>query len=778
MAACPGVSAQKGAEPHPSDPDTALEETRLTAYFDATLAEIQDIITEQKNISANVTTTLATLDQKTVLLKQDLLRIKGMAKIVKGRPYETRGILQDLRTLYKQAKIIRGPAESLHKELGTRQEKIALLATETGQEWTKDLPEPLQRSLQGLKKSLSLATHQLQKQQDALLKALEKSQSFTDETQEALGFVEKELPAFWKHLLFTSSGQLLAWGQWQGASAGIRDWIQDIPTFLKIQLPASSFEWFDWLGKIFFYWALQLVTVAIVSRKTAMFFQQAKRKGKSDIFFAWLWVSLSLALLGAFFTSEQHQTSLQLSLIYLSMFYGLMRMSWIGRKSGTENTGASPLTPFFALFAGAALLQLFGFPQPFSRILWMICLITSFIMVRRQSPPFILEKGLNRAHPTICTALFLLSFFGWPQLSLLSAEVWALLALFLELALVSTRLLRSTIEKLPSTLTMTILKGLLIGFGSPLLWVLCLAGTIGWLSMHLGSDFVFQRISTMNLKWGEYSLNFFRIAVIIVLFYLTHAFGNIWGQILDQKYFKWSRIDPGIISSLRTIGGYAIWIISGIVAINIMGIQMTSLAVIAGGLSVGIGFGLQNLINNFISGLILLFGRTIQAGDVIQIDDLWGTVRTINIRNTEIQTFDNSMMFVPNSELISNRLINWTHRGDYRLRRDLLVGVAYGSDVDLVKKALNSVAGDNPHVLKNPPPTILFKAFGASSLDFTLRVWIDHIDYALTTLSELHEAVNTAFASAGIEISFPQMDLHLRDTVPLPIHSSDESTGH
>ena len=320
---------------------------------------------------------------------------------------------------------------------------------------------------------------------------------------------------------------------------------------------------------------------------------------------------------------------------------------------------------------------------------------------------------------------------------------------------------------------MTILKGLLIGFGSPLLWVLCLSGTVGWLSIHLGSDFVFQRISTMNLSWGEYSLNFFRIAVIIVLFYLTHAFGNIWGQILDQKYFRWSRIDPGIIASLRTIGGYAIWIISGIVAINIMGIQMTSLAVIAGGLSVGIGFGLQNLINNFISGLILLFGRTIQAGDVIQIDDLWGTVRTINIRNTEIQTFDNSIMFVPNSELISNRLINWTHRGDYRLRRDLLVGVAYGSNVELVKKTLDHVARANPHVLETPPPSILFKAFGASSLDFSLRVWIDHIDYALTTLSELHEAVDKAFASAGIEISFPQMDLHLRDAVSLQVHSPE-----
>lgn len=776
LAVCPSdLSAQKPSTHHPES-KASQEETRLAAYFDTTLAEIQEIITEQKEISTRVEATLETLNQKTVLLKQELLHIKGMAKIVKGRPYETRGILQDLRALHKQAKIIRDPAETLYKELKTRQEKIALLSTETGQGWTKDLPEALQSSLEGLKTSLSLATRQLQNQQKTISKALEKSQSFTDETLEALNFVEKALPAFWKHHLFTSSGQLLSRDQWQGAAAGIRDWINDIPTFLKIQLPASSFEWVDWCGKVLFYWTLQLVIVAIVSRKTRIFLRPTNIKENTGIFSAWLWVSLSLALMGAFFTTEQRQTSLQLSLIYLSMFYGLMRITWAGRHVEKHAAGSSPLTPFFALFAGAALLQLLGLPHPLPRILWIICLGISFSMIRRQSPTFMLEKGLKRIHPTICTALFLLSFFGWPQLSLLLAEIWALLALFLQLALVSSRLLGSSVERLPATLPMTIIKGLLIGFGSPLLWVLCLSGTVGWLSIHLGSDFVFQRISTMNLSWGEYSLNFFRIAVIIVLFYLTHAFGNIWGQILDKKYFRWSRIDPGIIASLRTIGGYAIWIISGIVAINIMGIQMTSLAVIAGGLSVGIGFGLQNLINNFISGLILLFGRTIQAGDVIQIDDLWGTVRTINIRNTEIQTFDNSIMFVPNSELISNRLINWTHRGDYRLRRDLVVGVAYGSNIDLVKENLSRVAKDNPHVLETPSPSILFKAFGASSLDFTLRVWIDHIDYALTTLSELHEAINKAFAEAGIEISFPQMDLHLRDAVPVQVHSPDQST--
>ena len=764
----PLYAAKNTPAPEPAL-DTSPDEAKFKTYFDATLSEIQEIIAEQEQTATLVTSTLETLTQKTANLEQELRQIKGMTRIVRGRPYETRGVLQDLRTLRKKSAAMLAPAETLLKKLKSKDEKISLLATETGQKWTKDLPESLQETLQGLKKNLRLAARHLQSQHKEVLKTLEHARFFDAETQEALTFVEKALPEFWKRLLFTSSNQLLSRELWQGAATDLNAWVHDLPTFLQIQLPATKYEWGEWTGKFLLYWILLLAGAAFVTKRTGFFLPATGPEHRKGVYTAWFWVSLSLALLGTFFTTGSRQTSLQLTLIHLSLFYGVMRMTWTGRTFGLKTPGSSPLKPFFVLFAGATILQLLGLPQPFARLIWMVCILLSFIMGRKQSPVFILEKGLVLANPIACTVFFLMAFSGWPHLSMLTGEIWALLALFLELETVANRLLRSRVEKLPATLPLTILKGFVVGFGSPLLWVLGISGITGWLTMHLGSDFVFQRISSMNLSWGEYSLNFFRFAVIIVLFYLTHAFGNIWGQILNQKYFRWSRVDPGIIASLRTTGGYAIWIISGIIAFNIMGIRLTSLAVIAGGLSVGIGFGLQNLINNFISGLILLFGRTIQAGDVIQITDLWGTVRRVNIRNTEIQTFDNSIIFVPNSELISSSLTNWTHKNDFRLRREMLVGVAYGSDIDLVKKTLHEVAMAHPHVLEDPAPSILFKAFGASSLDFALRVWIDHIDYSLSTLSDLHEATNKAFAQAGIEISFPQMDIHVRDSVPFSI---------
>ncbi len=754
--------------PEPA-PQTSPDEAKLTTYFDATLVEIQEIIAGQKETATLVVKTLETLTGTTTLLEQELRQIKGMTRIVKGRPYETRGILQDLRSLRKKSTTMLMPAEALLKELKTKDEKVNLLATETGRPWTKELPESLQETLKGLKKALQGAARHLAAQEKNVQKALEHARSFDTQTQETLTVLEKALPGFWKRLLFTSSGQLFSRDLWQGATDNLKGWLHDLPTFLRIQLPSGSYEWVDWAGKFLLYWLLLLALAALTLQRATFALQTTVAENRRGIYTAWFWVSLSLALLGTFFTTGSRQTSLQLTLIHLSLFYGVMRITWTGRILGQEAPGSSPLKPFFVLFAGATILQLLALPQLFARLIWMACILLSFVMGRKQTPVFLLEKGLALINPVVCVGLFILAFVGWPDLSMLLAELWALMVLFLELETVATRLLRASVEKLPATLIMTILKGIAVGFGAPFLWVLGLSGITGWLTMHLGSDFVFQRISSMNLSWGEYSFNFFRIVIIIVLFYLTHSFGNIWGQILDQKYFRWSRLDPGIIASLRTTGGYAIWIVSGIIAFNIMGIRLTSLAVIAGGLSVGIGFGLQNLINNFISGLILLFGRTIQAGDVIQITDLWGTVRRVNIRNTEIQTFDNSIIFVPNSELISSSLTNWTHKNDFRLRREMLVGVAYGSDVDLVKKTLHEVAMAHPHVLENPAPSILFKAFGASSLDFALRVWIDHIDYSLSTLSDLHEATNRAFAQAGIEISFPQMDIHVRDSVPFSV---------
>ncbi|MEE9342236.1 MAG: mechanosensitive ion channel domain-containing protein, partial [Gammaproteobacteria bacterium] len=184
----------------------------------------------------------------------------------------------------------------------------------------------------------------------------------------------------------------------------------------------------------------------------------------------------------------------------------------------------------------------------------------------------------------------------------------------------------------------------------------------------------------------------------------------------------------------------------------------------AGALSVGIGFGLQNIVNNFVSGLILLFERPIKTGDWVVVGQTEGYVKRIRIRATQIQTFDRSDVIVPNSELISHQLTNWMYQNQHGRAR-IPVGVAYGSDTEKVKDLLLAVAADHSRVIKTsiaPEPNVLFLGFGDSALNFELRVFIYNISDRLSVVSELNFAIDKAFREQGIEIPFPQRDVHIR----------------
>jgi potassium efflux system protein len=226
-----------------------------------------------------------------------------------------------------------------------------------------------------------------------------------------------------------------------------------------------------------------------------------------------------------------------------------------------------------------------------------------------------------------------------------------------------------------------------------------------------------------------------------------------------------ARIERGAQEAIVTISGYVGIIIAAIVGLSLAGFSFTNLAIIAGALSVGIGFGLQNIVNNFISGIILLFERPIRTGDWIVVGNTEGYVRKISIRSTQIETFDRADVIVPNSELISNQVTNWMLRDPWG-RVIVPIGVAYGSDVEKVREVLLQAARSHPLVIAEDirvsPPRVLFRGFGDSSLNFEVRFFIRTVDQRLATLSDLNFAIEKGLREAGIEIPFPQRDLHLR----------------
>jgi potassium efflux system protein len=254
------------------------------------------------------------------------------------------------------------------------------------------------------------------------------------------------------------------------------------------------------------------------------------------------------------------------------------------------------------------------------------------------------------------------------------------------------------------------------------------------------------------------------IAIFIALIMLT-GWAKRW---IENRWLRHMNLDRGARDALLAMVGYIGFVIAALVALRFSGVSMASVAIIAGALSVGIGFGLQGIANNFISGLILLFERPIKSGDFVTVGGVEGFVRKISIRSTEIETLDRRNVIVPNSELISGQVTNWVLR-DPHGRLSLEIGVAYGSDVELVQKLLVEAAMDHPDVIKEgraPGPKALFMEFGESSLNFELRIWIHRIEKRFDVISGVNFAIEKAFRENGIVIPFPQRDLHVKSWDP------------
>ncbi len=233
---------------------------------------------------------------------------------------------------------------------------------------------------------------------------------------------------------------------------------------------------------------------------------------------------------------------------------------------------------------------------------------------------------------------------------------------------------------------------------------------------------------------------------------------------LENNWLKMTNMGKGARDAMVTIFGYIMFIIALLAGMSAAGFDFGNIAIIAGALSVGIGFGLQNIVNNFVSGLILLFERPIRKGDWISVGGTEGYVKDIQIRSTRIETFDRSDVIVPNSELISNQVTNWVLTNQNG-RAIIPIGVAYGTDTEKVRDILLTIAAENENVAKMnhvPEPKVLFRSFGDSSLNFELRVFLYNIDSRLSVISELNFAIDKAFREQGIEIPFPQRDLHIK----------------
>jgi small-conductance mechanosensitive channel len=270
-----------------------------------------------------------------------------------------------------------------------------------------------------------------------------------------------------------------------------------------------------------------------------------------------------------------------------------------------------------------------------------------------------------------------------------------------------------------------------------------------------------QGLLSVGFSVGSSRITFGVVIAAVTIFYASFLVSWVVQGVLLEQVFPRRSVQKGVQVSIARLVHYALIFVGFLLALVALGLNLRNITIIGGALGVGIGFGLQGIVNNFVAGLILLFERPIKVGDWVQLGDQWGEISKIGLRATVVKTFDRSDVVVPNSDLVSNQVTNWT-LSDRFMRITIPVGVVYGSDVPLVMQTLKECAYDNPMVVSNPTPQILFMSFGDSSLDFQVRVWIHDVDNMFAARSELHQEIDRRFRESGIEIAFPQRDLHLR----------------
>ena len=263
-------------------------------------------------------------------------------------------------------------------------------------------------------------------------------------------------------------------------------------------------------------------------------------------------------------------------------------------------------------------------------------------------------------------------------------------------------------------------------------------------------------------RLGETPITLIAIIELVFIIVVSFLVSKIVRKFFRRRVLSRFKLDDGSQFVILRLIHYALMVTGLLLAINVVGIHLTSLTVIFGLVGVGIAFGLQNITSNFVSGVILLFETSVDVGDYIQVGEIIGRVSSINMRSTTVITPENITLIVPNSRFIEETVTNWSV-GDLKVRTSVRVGVAYGSDTELVTRLLLKAAEDHPIVLADPKSDVLFNEFGDSSLNFELRVWIPNPNPGIRkkVISDLNYAIDMAFRENKVTIPFPQRDVHL-----------------
>ncbi len=587
-----------------------------------------------------------------------------------------------------------------------------------------------------------------------LLIALTCTEDFLDRLEQRRSSVEKELVVLWKtYFLKPLPKHFFTSQTWEVAYSNAKMWLKLAPLFGLTPYEHQQSAFRDFIFRITLSWLLVCLGSFIF----------LKRQGKKTpvhhpirhYFPCCVWSALGLSVLIHTLTSEQFQFGSYQSFSDIFISAGVVSIAWNLRNTSlatADRLSHNILWPLWGVFSAGIIVQVWRIPivtiTPVFTILLLAFGIYFYLLKKHL---YGMERKLSIFSAVLWIILAAMGLLGWGNLSMLISAFWFMVVLNIVLGSGLSFHFWKIIHSDSHKPTMLILLSNMI---MPLIFIGLLTSMMLWATIYLGGMPLLLEIVQSEIDWGIFRFRITTVLTLAALFFLARSLIAFFCTGITFLRLRWENVEEGVVKSLQTLTSYIVWSGYLIAALHFLGIGFEKLTLIAGGLSVGIGFALQDLIKNFVGGLMLLFGRSVHPGDQIQIDDIRGCVTRIDIRSTVVQTNEDSTIFLPNADLILKRIVNWTHK-DPKGRAEVAVSVAYGSDIDLIKKLLMGCALSNPNVLPDPSPYVLFTDFGDNAMTFHIRFWIMNVVLSRDRVrSEIRFAIESAFREHGIDLGW------------------------
>lgn len=737
----------------------AEAEDALAQIWHTRIEDLAVLKSETEALQKDAKSLAAPLASALVDMRADFTRLSGLFRVSRGHPMEQLTVLQQMHgirnALAKQIAPLENIAATIDRQLekadGMRKDFDTLSGSTAKDRLSSEDSQAMAVYAEELRTARA-AGAVAAKRVRAILGPAEAA---LERMNAVIADVQGGLASTWEDYYqtpFATSLQALA-----ETPKLLADWSLSLNTRLRFAYPQQPEDWR--------HAALKFTVYAALAALLGFFGWRAALRQPGQWRAAWQGImtkaltpaGLGVALIAA---SPNRSGGIYFAFVLpgvLLLIAGVASMSWRLRVASVPSLEGkpSPLTRMYPPAAIGVFMLYSDLPTRILGIVWGLAMIVFLIMVFFLNRKLKSQGGLPFLERLAYACAFL---FGLASL-FVSIAGYARLAILLFMALfalVNTIILGSALtgvfslqsDRFFSRKDRPVRNAISHAAAVPAAWTLSLVCTLPWFWAVPGAHYIFRQFLTTGYTVGEASFDFAKIIIIVLAFFLFRSFITLGRTFLEHLPDRIPDIEKGVIPPLRTLLTYSLWAVFGLLVLGLLGVNFTSLTVVAGGLSVGIGFGLQNIFNNLISGLMLIFGRTLLVGDYVETGGVSGTVKAVNIRSTVLETSERALVYVPNSTIMAGQLINWT-RNSRMVRRSLNVRVRSGTDAELVKRLLLETAAEQKHVLKNPGPAVILTSLGPHYLGFTLNVFVD-FDDAVSVLSKLRFDVGKTFAEHNV----------------------------